>query len=445
VKRIRRAAASLVSEYGVLLVLALLAAFFSLATIKEQHATGAAAGKRLAARIVQDLGSDPRILVAARATEEDSAFADALAAELEASGIPPVASVKGPPGEVRAALERRAAAGGLDVLACDPSTSGLLFVRRLREEFPVLDEATVVTPESYLWPDFLKLTNLRTIADQIAVIAIIAIGMTMVIITGGIDLSVGSLIALAAVVSTWLIRELAGAEGAAAPGMVLCSLGGIAACALAGGFSGAMVTVFSIPPFIVTLSMMLVARGLAFMITDGRSVHEVPDSFAWLGHGAVLLGIPNAVLLMLILYAAAHVVMTRMVLGRYIYAVGGNREAARLAAVPVKRVLLLVYTLCGALAGLGGVVRASQFESGAPTYAVMAELEVIAAVVVGGTSLMGGVGKIPGTLVGAFIIAVIQNGMGLMGVKSYPQQVVLGLVILGAVLLDTRLRRRTRG
>jgi ribose transport system permease protein len=161
-----------------------------------------------------------------------------------------------------------------------------------------------------------------------------------------------------------------------------------------------------------------------------------------LGRGAEpFLGVPYAVLLMLGLYAAAHVLMSRTVVGRYVYAVGGNEEAARLAGVPVAGVLLFVYAACGALAGLGGVVMASQLRSGAPTYGLMYELYVIAAVVVGGTSLAGGQGTIPGTLVGAFIIAVIQNGMNLTQVESYTQKVVLGLVILGAVLLD-RLKRR---
>jgi len=159
-----------------------------------------------------------------------------------------------------------------------------------------------------------------------------------------------------------------------------------------------------------------------------------------LGRGTdPLLGVPYAVLLMAALYLFAHLLMSRTTLGRYIYAVGGNAEAARLAGVRVKGVLLFVYVTCGMLAGLGGVIMASQLKSGAPTYGLMYELYVIAAVVVGGTSLSGGEGRILGTLIGAFIIAVIQNGMNLTDVESYTQKSVLGLVILGAVLLD-RLR-----
>ncbi len=243
-------------------------------------------------------------------------------------------------------------------------------------------------------------------------------------------------IALSAVVTTLLIRNVAGGENAGASGMIACSLAGISMCAAMGLFSGVMVTFFAIPPFIVTLGIMLVASGVAYILTGGQSVYQVPAAFIWLGRGTAFLGLPNAVVLMLALYAAAHLLMTRMALGRHLYAVGGNKEAARLSGVPVSRVLLFVYTACGALAGLGGVITASQLRSGSPTYGLMYELYVIAAVVVGGASLAGGEGKVLGTLIGAFIIAVIQNGMNLTGVESYTQKVVLGVVILGAVLLD---------
>jgi ribose transport system permease protein len=177
------------------------------------------------------------------------------------------------------------------------------------------------------------------------------------------------------------------------------------------------------------------------LLAQGGSVYQLPDSFVWLGRGADLKGIPNAVLMMFVLYIAAHLMMSRTVLGRYIYAVGGNREAARLSGVPVQRVLLCAYVLSAALAGLGGVVMASQLKSGSPTYGQMYELYVIAAVVVGGTSLSGGEGNMFGTLIGAFTIAVIQNGMNLCGIESYTQKVVLGLVILLAVLFDMLKKR----
>jgi ribose transport system permease protein len=222
--------------------------------------------------------------------------------------------------------------------------------------------------------------------------------------------------------------------------MVACCLAAILLCGSTGVFSGVMVTVFAIPAFIATLAMMLVASGLAYILAEGQSIYQVPDSFTWLGRG-VNLGFPNAVWVMIVLYTLAHLLMSHTVLGRYIYAVGGNAETARLSGVPVRRVVILVYAVCGLLAGLGGVVMASQLKSGAPTYGQMYELYVIAAVVVGGTSLAGGEGKVLGTLIGALIIAVIQNGMNLTGVESYTQKVVLGLVILGAVLLDMLKRR----
>jgi len=156
----------------------------------------------------------------------------------------------------------------------------------------------------------------------------------------------------------------------------------------------------------------------------------------WLARGADL-GVPNAVVLVIVLYTGAHILMSRTTFGRYIYAVGGNAEAARLSGVPVRGVILGVYTACGALAGLGGVITASLFKSGDPKYGPLAELYVIAAVVVGGTSLSGGEGKVLGTLIGALIIGVIENGMNLTNVESYTQKIVLGAVILGAVLLDT--------
>ena len=262
----------------------------------------------------------------------------------------------------------------------------------------------------------------------------------MVIITGGIDLGVGSLVALAAVTSALIIKQLGGTEAGIGT-VVLGTLVGMLVCAASGLFVGEIVTRFRLPPFIVTLAIMMMASGLAFRLTEGQSIPNLPPSFFWLGGGKTF-GVPNPVWLMIGLYIVAHIVMSQTVFGRYVYAIGGNEEASRLSGVPVKRVLLIVYTVCGALAGLGGVVLASQLAAGDPKFGLMYELEVIAAVVVGGTSLMGGSGKIFGTLIGAFIIAVIKNGMNLMGVESFNQKIVLGAVLLGAVLLDQVKRRR---
>lgn len=437
----KAAASRFVADYGVLFVLLLLCAYYSWATLTEQQPTGAAGGEQLARQITRQFNRGAQVLIVTRVSPEDAELADTLRARLAAAGYTLAGVVQGQPGDAREALAKLAAGEQrLDCIASSPAASRWAVFDNLGERFPALADAKVLAPSSYRWPNFLKADNLLNIANQIAVIAILAVGMTMVIVTGGIDLSVGSLIALAAVVSAGLIRDWAGAEQATAMGMAGSCGAALLLCGVVGLLSGTMVTLFAIPPFIATLAMMLVASGLAFLIAKGQSIYQVPDSFIWLGRGADL-GLPNAVVLMLLLYAGAHVLMTRTVLGRYIYAVGGNIEAARLSGVPVRLVLLFVYGVCGALAGLGGVVMASQLKSGAPTYGGLYELYVIAAVVVGGTSLAGGEGKILGTLVGAFIIAVIQNGMNLTGVESYTQKVVLGLVILGAVLLD-KLKRR---
>jgi ribose transport system permease protein len=186
---------------------------------------------------------------------------------------------------------------------------------------------------------------------------------------------------------------------------------------------------------------MQVANGLAFILAKGQSIYELPEATVWLGRGTGLLGLPHAVVLMILVYVAAHLLLSRTVLGRHIYAVGSNEASARLCGVRVGAVKLFAYTLSGALAGLGGIVLASQLKSGSPTYGLSYELYAIAAVVVGGASLSGGEGRAFGTLIGAFIIAVIQNGMNLLGVESYTQKVVLGFVILGAVLLDLLKKR----
>ncbi|MEP6671921.1 MAG: ABC transporter permease [Chthoniobacter sp.] len=434
----------LLSDYGMIFVLLLLCAFFSAMTLTEQNPTGEAAARQVASDLGRSPGKGGRVLIAIRPQADDTLFARQLEQALTAAGLQ-ITVVTGEPRDAREALQKLAAANTpLDAIAGNQVTASWLVFADIPADFPTLGHPRIVKPRSYRWPNFLKSENLLNIANQIAVIAIIAIGMTMVIITAGIDLSVGSLLALSAVLASRFIRDYAGATHASPLGMTVASLAAILLCGLVGGFSGGMITLFRIPPFIVTLAMMLVGSGLAYLLAQGQSIYQLPDSFVWLGRGADILHIPNAVLLMLLLYALAHVLMSRMRLGRYIYAVGGNREAARLSGVPVQRVLLFTYAVSGLLAGLGGVIMASQLKSGSPTYGNMYELYIIAAVVVGGTSLSGGEGRMLGTLVGAFTIAVIQNGMNLTNVESYTQKVVLGLVILGAVLLDTLRHRRSR-
>jgi ribose transport system permease protein len=429
-------------ENGLIIALLLLCLFFSWATVSEQYTGGASGGEVLGATILRQHDAGVRVAIVAGTGLDDGPFTDALAKTLTDGGARVIDQSRGHPSAARKMLEKLSQSKDKpEVIATSDSAGRWMLIENVRSRFPSLSEVEVVSPKRYRWPNFLKTSNLLNIANQIAIIAILAIGMTLVIITGGIDLSVGSLIALSAVTVALLIREFAGAEEATPVGMVLCCLGGIAVCGLVGLFTGVFITMFRIPPFLVTLGVMLIASGLAFIIAESQSIYQLPDSFVWLGLGADLFGIPNAVVLMLLLYLAAHVVMTRTIFGRHLYAVGGNAQAARLSGVSVARVVILAYVICAALAGLGGVVMASQFKSASPNYGLMYELVVIAAVVVGGTSLSGGEGRISGTLVGAFLLAVIQNGMNLTGIRSETQKVVLGAVILGAALIDSLKKR----
>ena len=432
------------SDYGMAVVLLLLCIFFSLVTIKQQHPTGVDAGRRLANDIDSQFSENATVLLVAGPSTEDVAFLEELERQLLNQRQQVLQRVNGGPPDVRRAIEQLVTDGtSVDIVACNNTVATWSLLENLGERFPTLANTRMMTPKSYRFPDFLKPKNLTNVAGQSSVFAIIAIGMTMVIITAGIDLSVGSLVALSAVCCAMLARDVFNGFDATGMSMAICSLCAIGACALVGGFSGVMVTVFGIPPFIVTLAMMSVGRGLAQLLAEGQSIYQIPASFSSFATGK-LFGLPNAVTLMLVLYAVSHVLMNRTTLGRYIYAVGGNREAARLSGVPVRRVLIFVYAICGALAGLGGVIEASRLGSGSPLYGQMYELYVIAAVVVGGTSLSGGEGKILSTLIGALIIAVIRNGMNLMNIESYTQGVVMGLLILAAVLIDTLKKRGWR-
>lgn len=425
-------------HYGMLGVLLVLCAIFSIATLSEESAEGKAGAEQVAGALKARFGDSPRVLVAVRDHPDDHAFADEIARLLPMANL---ARSAGEPRDARGALVKLAAENrALDAIACSQASAQWLVFSAISSDFPALGSPEVLSPAGRKWPRFLLASNLLNVANQIAVIAIVAIGMTMVIITGGIDLSVGSLIALSAVLASRFIRDHAGGASASAAGMLAASAAAILISGAVGLLSGVTITRFRIPPFIVTLAVMLVGSGLAYTLAEGQSIAEVPSSFVWLGRGADLAGIPNAVVLMLALYALAHLLMTKFRIGRHIYAVGGNREVALLSGVRVGGVLVFVYTVCGLLAGLGGVVMASQLKSGSATYGAMYELYVIAAVVVGGTSLSGGQGRMFGTLIGALTIAVIQNGMNLTNVESYTQKIVLGLVILGAVVLD-RARR----
>ena len=360
-------------------------------------------------------------------------------------GLSVVANIQGKPRDARIVLRDHPKDQPLAAVITDQHRKVLCaeLIPEFAKQNPALVHTKSYSPKKHTWPNFLKIKNLRNILKQISVVAIIAIGMTLVIITGGIDLSVGSLIAFSAVITALTIQALGGSDPTTSH-LWLGSLVGILACALVGMGTGGLVTVFKIPAFIVTLGVMFIARGLAFLFLptpEGLAISN-REEFKWLGSGADF-GLHNSVVLMLLLYVLAHVMMSRTSIGRYVYAVGGNPEAARLSGVPVKRVLVFVYLLCGLLAGLGGVITASLEASGTPVAGELVELQVIAAVVVGGTSLAGGKGRIFGTLVGALIIGVIKNGMNLANIQGKEQDVIFGSVILVAVLVD-QLKARLR-
>lgn len=287
-----------------------------------------------------------------------------------------------------------------------------------------------------LSPHFLTADNLMNVSLQTSITAIIAVGMTFVILTAGIDLSVGSLVALVGVVATGVLTTGL-PVGVSLPVAILA---GLLMGALSGLIAGTLVTKFRITPFIVTLALMTIWRGMAFILTGGRPIWELPPEFSTLGSGRII-GVPIPTWIMLVVYAAAHVTLTKTRFGRHVYAVGGNVEAARLAGIRTGRVLTGVYVLCGTLAGLSGILLASRINSGQPNAGLMYELDVIAAVVVGGTSLFGGRGTVVGTLIGSFLIGVLRNGLNLMNVESYVQQVVVGVVILLAVMWDQLQKR----
>ena len=412
----------LAGRYGMAAVLLALALFFCLVTIEEQRPTGGDAGDAAAA----GARAGERVLIVADDDAAGRAFTEAAKGRLDRIGATVVGIASGTPPEIRVAIEA-ASADNLRVVATPKAARLPVIASR-----PGL---RVSTAEPYRWPVFLKAENLLNIGNQVVVIALLAAGMTLVIITGGIDLSVGSLVALSAVVTAITIRAVGGAS-AGLGGMLLGVAAGIGAGAASGLASGALITAFRLPPFIATLGMMQVASGVAYLLAKGQSIYEIPERFVWLGRESTL-GLPNAVVLMAIVYVVGHLLMAHTTIGRYLYATGGNPEAARLSGVRVPLVLLFAYLVSGTLSGLGGVVVASQLKAGAPTYGQMYELYAIAAVVVGGASLAGGSGRILGTLIGVLIISVIQNGMNLTGVESYLQKVVLGLVILAAVIVDT--------
>lgn len=276
--------------------------------------------------------------------------------------------------------------------------------------------------------DFLSMENLLNVLRQVSTNTIIAIGMTLVIILAGIDLSVGSIMALSGVVTGGLIA-FSGVP------MWLAVIAGLLIGILFGLINGYFTAYKYMPAFIVTLATMNIARGAAYVYTDGKPIRVMSDEFNFIGSGYVG-PIPVPVIYMFIIIVVVSLIMNRTKLGRYMYAVGGNMEAARFSGINTKRVQLFAYTLSGFLAAFSGIVLASRMFSGQPTAGMGAELDAIAAVVLGGTSMSGGRGRIGGTVIGALIIGVLSNGMNLMGINSFWQYIVKGIVILIAVYVD---------
>ncbi|MGV2293080.1 ribose ABC transporter permease [Trinickia sp. YCB016] len=278
-------------------------------------------------------------------------------------------------------------------------------------------------------PDFLTVGNLLNVMRQASINALIGFGMTLVILLGGIDLSVGSILALSSVMIASLMQS----------GMppMLATLLGIVAGGLMGLVNGLVISKGKVAPFIATLGSMTVLRGLALVVSDGSPISNFnSDFFSMLGGGYVARLIPIPVVLMLIMFGVFWFVLRKTVFGRHVYATGGNADSARLSGVKVDRVQLWVYSISGVMAALAGVVLTSRLNSAQPTAGTGYELDAIAAVVLGGTSLTGGRGWIFGTLVGALLIGVLNNGLNLLDVSSFYQQVVKGGVILLAVLID---------
>lgn len=291
---------------------------------------------------------------------------------------------------------------------------------------------------SFLSDKFLTLTNVWNVMRQISVNICVSTGMTLVVLTAGIDLSVGSILALCGAVTAGLLRD-----GLELPSMNLfvgftilgACLGGVIVGSLLGCFNGWTITRFKVPPFVATLAMLTIARGLTMLWTKGFPITGLGTRFAWLGTGW-LLGIPVPVWISAFVVVLAIVITNKTKLGRYIYAIGGNENAARLSGIRINRVKIAVYTIAGALAAVGGLIVTSRLDAAQPNAGTGYELDSIAAVVIGGSSLLGGRGTILGTVLGAVIIGVLNNGLVLLNVSPFWQEVVKGLVILAAVIVD---------
>ena len=281
---------------------------------------------------------------------------------------------------------------------------------------------------------FMTVSNLRNIALQTSIIAIVAIGMTFAILTAGIDLSVGSVVAFGgALAAGMVVRQGLGTF----PAIVVALLAG----ALFGAVNGLLIVKGKMPPFVATLASMAVIRGLTLVYTEGRPIAGIDETFIFLGNGEIM-GIPLPVIIMALVFLIAYWVLRYTHFGNYVYAVGGNEEVSRLAGIRTSFIIGSVYVISGLLAALGGVLLTARLWSAQPNAAVGLELDAIAAPVLGGVSLFGGVGSVTGTLAGAFILGILSNGLNLMGVPSFYQQVIKGIVLILAVMIDLYTKKR---
>lgn len=288
-------------------------------------------------------------------------------------------------------------------------------------------------------PDaFPQSDNLLNVLMQISPVAIVAAGMTFVIISGGIDLSVGSVLAFSACAGGYLADSMG-------LNAWLAMFGGLIAGLAFGALNGVMVTKIGLPPFIATLGTMGIARGFAFLITDGGTIYDLDDAHLYLGQYSVGGLVPVAILVFAVVYLVGHLFLTRTPTGRYLYAIGGSEDAAHLSGVPVARTKILAYAVTGLLAALAGIIWTGRVRAAAPQAGDGFELDVIAAVVIGGTSLTGGQGRLVGSIIGAMIMGVVRNGLNLLAVGQNWQRVVIGSIIVLAATIDILQKRRTSG
>ncbi|MEG2291599.1 MAG: ribose ABC transporter permease [Clostridium sp.] len=286
---------------------------------------------------------------------------------------------------------------------------------------------------TFVAPTFLTLSNITNVFTQVSVNAIIAVGMTFVILTGGIDLSVGSTLAISGALAASIIKS----TGNIYLALIASSVVGIGI----GLINGLLISKGKIQAFIATLATMTIFRGVTLVYTNGTPISKLPDSFVMLGNAKVGF-LPVPVIITIIVAAIAIYVLSQTKLGRYIYALGGNEDSARLSGINTTKIKTLVYVVSGFASSVAGVIIASRIGSASPNAGIGFELDAIAAVVIGGTSLAGGEGRISGTLIGALIIGVLNNGLNLMNVSPFYQSIVKGLVILVAVLLDKKSRKK---